>query len=74
MTLVLGMSRSEPGEEEEMRLQIWPQAEHSSCCVAMQEEEELEAVAVGGGSKEATEGSLGERSKALSLGLGGWRR
>lgn len=67
------MSRSEPGEEEEMRLQIWPQAEHSSCCVAMQEEEELEAVG-GGGSEEATEGSPGERSKALSLGLGGWRR
>lgn len=46
MSLVLGMSRSEPGEEEEeMRVQTWPQAEHCSCCVAMQEEEELEAVA-----------------------------
>lgn len=52
MTLVLGMSRSEPGEEEEeMRLQISPQAEHSSCCVAMQEEEELKAVAGGRGAK-----------------------
>lgn len=57
MSLVLGMSRSEPGEEEEMCLQIWPQAEHSSCCVAMQEEEELEAVAVGGGAKRLLRGA-----------------
>lgn len=28
----------------------------------------------GAGSEEATEVSPGERSKALSLGLGGWRR